>query len=78
MIGYTVVQMDSTSWRMYLKKIKQWFYKFMQYGGMTKLQCIPSLLELFIDKEPHWYETMCYLKLHFYLNLLVDMLQWVE
>ena len=36
------------------------------------LQCMPTVLELFIDEEPHWFETMCSFKFHFYLNLLVD------
>jgi hypothetical protein len=38
------------------------------------LQCMPTLLKLFKDEEPHWYEIMCYFKFHFYLNLLVDVL----
>ena len=39
------------------------------------LQCMPTLLELFRDEEPHWYEIMCSFKFHFYLNLLVDVLE---
>ena len=43
---------------------------------MTRLlRCMPALLELFRDEEPHWYEIMCSFKFHFYLNLLVDVLQ---
>ena len=43
---------------------------------MTRLlQCMPTLLELFKDEEPHWYEIMCSFKFHFCLNLLVDGLQ---
>ena len=42
---------------------------------MTRLlQCMPALLELFKDEEPHWYDIMCSFKFHFYLNLLVDVL----
>ena len=39
------------------------------------LQCMPMLLNLFKDEEPHWYEIMCSSKFHLYLNLLVDVLQ---
>ena len=47
-----------------------------RYNIMTHLlQCMPALLELFIDEEPHWYEIMCSFKFHFYLYLLVDVLQ---
>ena len=38
------------------------------------LQCMPALLELFKDEEPHWYEIMCsYESIH--LNLFVNFLQ---
>ena len=36
------------------------------------LLCMPTLLELFRDEEPHWYEIMCFFRLHFYLKLLID------
>ena len=43
---------------------------------MTRLlQCMPTLLKLFRDEEPHWYEIMCSFKFHFYLSILVDVLQ---
>jgi hypothetical protein len=37
------------------------------------LQCMPTVLEIFIDEELHWYETMCSNKFHFF-NLFVDVL----
>lgn len=35
---------------------------------------MPTLLALFKDEEPDWYEIMCSFKFHFYLSLLVDVL----
>ena len=47
---------------------------FSQGNYMTcLLQCMPIILELYRDEEPHWYETMCSFDFPFlYLNLLVD------
>ena len=42
------------------------------------LKCMPAVLELFKDEEPHWYEIMCSFKFHFYLNLLVDVLHELD
>jgi hypothetical protein len=39
------------------------------------LHCMPTSLKLCKDEEPHCYEIMCSFKFHFYLNLLVDVLQ---
>ena len=36
---------------------------------------MPTLLELFKDEEPRWYEIICSFKFHFSLNFLVDVLQ---
>ena len=49
---------------------------FSRSNVMTHLlQCMPALLKLFKDEESHWYDNMYSFKFHFYLNLLVDVLQ---
>ena len=39
------------------------------------LQYMLALLELFKDEELHWYKITRSFKFHFYLNLIVDILQ---